>query len=97
MPTVPSISLDGPREPFLESHERAPVEQLGGALFMQAPTRLPVRFRGIPEDLAGEATEPVDQRHQVLDGDLHAPAKVDWRRLVHDFRDPNQAFGSIFH
>ena len=97
VPTVPAIPLDGPREPFLESHLGTPTEQLGGALRVQAPARLAVGLRGVPADLAGEAAEPGDQRHQVLDGDFHARAQVDGCRLVHDFRGAHQAFGSIFH
>src|SRR3954454_2525786 len=54
-------ALDGAPQALLERGLRLEAEQLAGARHVEVACRLPVRHRGVPDDLALEAGELVDR------------------------------------
>src|SRR5690349_11586651 len=69
-------------EALAERGGRAEAEPLGGARRVEVTSRLPVRHRCVPRDLAGEAGQLGDQLGELADCRLDAGAEVDRLRVV---------------
>src|SRR5580700_6002857 len=89
------IPLDRAAQPILERRVRAKSKIALRTRRVQRTTRLTVRFRRVPHDLASESGEASDRLHQIPDRDLEAGAEVYGFFPVVAFRGQHECFGGV--
>ena len=66
----------------MEPSRRSETEKVVGLCRIQASSRLPVRFGGVPPNLAIESSQLSNQFDKRFDRDLDACTDVDWLASV---------------
>ena len=85
----------GPTKAVLERGSGHEAETLPGAAGVERPPWLPVRLRGVPAHLAGEAREAHHECYEVADGDLPADAEIDRVAAVVTLGGKDDAVGRV--
>src|SRR4051794_22581706 len=93
---VRPIPIDRLRQAGGERRAGAEPELVRGALDVEHPPRLAVRFRRVPHDLAFETCGLPDEHRQVVDRDLLAAAEVHRLALLVFFGGRDDAVRRIF-